>query len=357
MIFLKDKQMSIKKGGKTSIFCKRNTTAGVILAIFCLAPIATAQMDSLRAKIEQISIRSRGIVGVALEVIETGDTLTVNGNWHFPMQSVYKFPLALAVLHQVDEGKLSLEQKIHVSKSDLLPKTWSPPWDKYPEGNIDLSLKEIFTVTALQSDNNGCDILFRLMGGPEKVDQYIHGFGVAGIAIVVTEEEIRKEWSVQYGNWSTPSAHLQLLKMFHRRSILSQQSTDFLRQIIVKTTTGPRRLKGLLPPDAIVAHKTGSSGANNQGVTAATNDVGILTLPDGRHLAIVVFVSDALAEEPILENVIAKITKAAWMHLRRSVWLCHSRQERREYGSIYFIPPRDQRWRTHSEDGLPSSIV
>ena len=296
----------------TSIFCKWKTTAGVILAIFCFSSIATAQVDSLRAKIEQISIRSRGIVGVALEVIETGDTLTVNGNWHFPMQSVYKFPLALAVLHQVDEGKLSLEQKIHISKSDLLPNTWSPLRDKYPEGNFDLSLEEILTVTASQSDNNGCDILFRLMGGPKNVDQYIHGFGITGIAIVATEEEMHKEWNVQYGNWSTPSANLQLLKMFHRRSILSRQSTDFLRQIMVKTTTGQRRLKGLLPPDAIVAHKTGSSGPNNHGVTAATNDVGILTLPDGRHLAIVVFVSDALAEEPILEGIIAEIAKAAW---------------------------------------------
>ena len=296
----------------TSIFCKRKTTAGVILAVFCLSSIATAQMDSLRAKIEQISIRSRGIVGVALEVIETGDTLTVNGNWHFPMQSVYKLPLALAVLHQVDEGKLSLEQKIHVSKSDLLPNTWSPLRDKYPEGNIDLSLEEILTVTVAQSDNNGCDILFRLMGGPKNVDKYIHGLGVIGIAVAATEEEMHMDWNVQYNNWSTPSAHLQLLKLFHRQAILSRQNTNFLRQIMVKTTTGQRRIKGLLPPNAIVAHKTGSSGANDHGVTGATNDVGIVTLPNERHLAIVVFVSNASAEEPILEGIIAEIAKAAW---------------------------------------------
>ena len=295
-----------------SVFYKRKTITAVVLAVCCLVFIAQAQTDSLRVKIEQISIDTRGIVGVGIEVIETGDTLTVNGNLHFPMQSVYKFPLALVVLHQVDEGRLSLRQNIHVSKSDLLPNTWSPLRDKYPEGNIDLSLEEILTVTVAQSDNNGCDILFRLVGGPKNVDKYIHGLGVSGIAIASMEEEMHRDWNVQYTNWSTPSAHLQLLKLFHSQSILSRQGTDFLRQIMVKTTTGPQRIKGLLPPDAIVVHKTGSSGANDQGITAATNDVGIVTLPDGRHLAIVVFVSDALAQEPILENVIAKIAKAAW---------------------------------------------
>jgi beta-lactamase class A len=254
---------------------------------------------------------------VGIELIETGDTLTVNGNRHFPMQSVYKFPLALAFLHQVDEGKLSLEQKIHISKSELLPNTWSPLRDKYPNGNVDLCLDEILIATVSQSDNNGCDILFRLVGGPKSVNEYIHSLGVKGIAIAATH----REWSVQYSNWSTPSAHLQILKIFHGQAILSQQSTDFLRQIMVKTSTGPRRIKGLLPADAIVAHKTGSSGANDKGVSAATNDVGIVTLPDGRHLSMVVFVSDALAEEPILEGVIAEIAKAAWdaFAVKRSV--------------------------------------
>ncbi len=70
-------------------------------------------------------------------------------------------------------------------------------------------------------------------------------------------------------------------------------------------------MKGLLPEGTIVAHKTGTSGTR-KGITAATNDIGIITLPNKRHLAIAVFVSDSPADEATRERVIAKIARAAW---------------------------------------------
>lgn len=76
-------------------------------------------------------------------------------------------------------------------------------------------------------------------------------------------------------------------------------------------TTALKRIKGLLPNGTVVAHKTGTSSTVN-GVTAATNDVGLVTLPNGQHLAIAVFVSDSQATDVIREEVIAKVARAAW---------------------------------------------
>ncbi|MEG1615469.1 MAG: serine hydrolase [Bacteroidales bacterium] len=42
-------------------------------------------------------------------------------------------------------------------------------------------------------------------------------------------------------------------------------------------------IKQKLPQNAVIAHKTGSSGKNEHGITAATNDVGIMIAPNG-HL-------------------------------------------------------------------------
>ena len=67
----------------------------------------------------------------------------------------------------------------------------------------------------------------------------------------------------------------------------------------------------MLPDGTVVAHKTGTSQTVN-GVTAATNDVGLVTLPNGQHLAIAVFVSDSTANDTIREEVIAKVARAAW---------------------------------------------
>jgi beta-lactamase class A len=283
-----------------------------IFLIHLVPSTAPAQMDSLRITIEHIVGSVEGKIGVALQGLENNDTLTIDGNGKYPMQSVYKFPLALAVLSQVDKGTLSLDQQIHIRKSDLLPNTWSPLREKYPNGNINVRLDELLTYTVSESDNNGCDILFRLVGGTDKVDRYIHNLGITNIAIAATEEEMHKSWDVQYTNWSSPAAMCRLLHMFYQDSILSSRSQKFLWNAMEKTGTGPGRIKGLLPAGTIVAHKTGLSGANDHGNAAATNDVGIVTLPNGTHFALVVFVSDSPADEKTRDSVIARIAKAAW---------------------------------------------
>ncbi len=288
----------------------RATAAIVFLALGHAG--ASAQLESSRGRITEIAAGIQARVGVAVVDIETGDTLTVDGSGRYPMQSVYKFPLALAVLQRVDSGTLSLDRKVHVAKSDLRPDTWSPMRKKYPEGNVDIPLAEVIWYTVSLSDNNGCDILFRMMGGPDSVQTHIHAVGVTEIGIVSTEEEMQREESLQYRNWCSPAAMGLLLRKFYRGEVLSDSSTSFLRRIMEETTTGPRRIRGMLPEGTVVAHKTGSSGVDYKGLVAATNDVGVVTLPSGRRVAIAVFVSDARSEEKACEDVIARTARAVW---------------------------------------------
>ena len=271
-----------------------------------------AQNSVLREKINKISQAKRAIVGVGIMDFENGDTLTFNGKRHFPMQSVFKFHLALAVLNEVDKGKLALNQAIFVSKSDLIPNLYSPMREKYPEGNINLPLSEIIKYTVSQSDNSGCDILFKLIGGTEKANKYIHKLGIKDVEILDPEVRIQNDWTLQYRNYSTPFAAIQLLQKFHKQHILSKSSQDFLYKIMTETTTGLNKIKGLLPREAIVAHKTGFSGKNKEGLTGATNDIGIITLPNGKQFAIAIFVSDSMEDEITNDKMIAEIALAVW---------------------------------------------
>ena len=271
-----------------------------------------AQKALLRQKINQIAQTAKGKVGVAVLGLEDKDTLTYNGYSHMPMQSVFKFPLALAILDQVDKGKFTLSQKIHLTKKDMVPNTMSPLKDKYPNGNVDIPLSEILEYTVAKSDNNGCDVLFRLIGGPKKVDQYIHSLGVKGISIVATEEAMHQNWNTQFTNWCEPVALTQLLEVIYQGKHLSKSSKDFLKTLMTKTTTGLNRIKGMLPKETIVTHKTGTSDTNDKGVTAATNDAGIVTLPNGKHFAIVVLVTNSPEKEAVREGIIARITKTVW---------------------------------------------
>ncbi len=251
-------------------------------------------------------------VGIAFLHIEEGDSLTIGESLQYPMQSVYKFHLALNVLKLVDQGQLKLNQKIIVKKSDLLPKTWSPMRDQYPEGNVALTLAEILEFTVSKSDNNACDLLFRLLGGPDKVNQFIHKLGIEKTNIAFNEDEMHRSFAAQFSNWTTPYTTVKLLKALFEGQLLSKTSTHFLMQALIDSPTGPKRIKGLLPEGTTVAHKTGTSGANDDGEISAVNDVGIVTLPNGKHIALAIFVSRAKETEAECEKIIADISKMIW---------------------------------------------
>ncbi len=279
--------------------------------ILLLAAFASS-LQGLDKQMEQLARPANGHVGAAVLIVETGELAAFHGDEHFPMQSVYKLPIGMAVLEQVDHGTLKLEQKVRVAASDLVPAGLrSPIRDKHPRGEVDLSVRELLRYMLVDSDGTASDVLLRLAGGPERVTKYLRELGVEGIVVATSEQEMARDVSVQYRNWATPAAMTDLLRKLYEGRGLSKQSQVLLLQFMIETGTGPRRLKGLLPAGTVVAHKTGTSGTVN-GLTHATNDVGLITLPDGRHLAVAVFVSDAKANEAVRERVIAEIALAAW---------------------------------------------
>lgn len=283
----------------------------ILLLVILLLPQFSKAQDSLKSQIIQIAKQSKGIVGVSIQGIETRDTLNYNGNSRLVMHSVMKFPIAMTVLNLVDKGKYKLDQKMKVGKGDMHPNTWSPLRDKYPDG-AEITLGELLSYMVSQSDNNACDFILKKLGGTQTVMDYLQGLGIKGINIVASEGDMAKAWEVQYTNWCKPVEVAHLLDMFYSGKVLSKSSNDFLLKIMTETTTGPKRLKGLLPADAVVAHKTGTSATNDEGLSPATNDVGIITLPNGKHLAIAVFVCNSKADDATRELVIAQIAKAAW---------------------------------------------
>ena len=278
--------------------------------LFVLSASLSHAQDLL-GQIRSIEPEAKGIVGVSIIGLESRDTLNYNAHSRLVMHSVMKFPIAMTVLHLVDKGKYKLDQKMKVRKSDLRPNTWSPLRDKFPDG-AEVELGDLLGYMVSQSDNDACDYLLKKLGGPQVVENYIKSLGVSGIAVRASEEEMAQSWEVQYTNWCKAADVVQLLDIFYQGKALSKTSNDFLMKVMVATTTGPKRLKGLLPADAVVAHKTGTSPTNSEGLSPATNDVGIITLPNGKHIAIAVLVCNSKANEAARDAVIAKIAKAAW---------------------------------------------
>ena len=273
---------------------------------------------TLQQQVQAIVSGKNALVGVEIVGPDGKAIVSLNSEQHYPMQSVFKFHIALVVLSEIDKGKLALDQPIKIQKEELLPGLYSPLREKYPNGGT-LPLSKILSYTVSLSDNVGCDVLLRLVGGPNVVEDYFKKNIGHAISIKLNEEQQQGDWELQFQNWTTPQAANETLATFYynKPQLLSKKSHDFLWQLMRETETGPRRIKGLLPKNTVVAHKTGTSGVNKKGMMAAVNDIGVVFLPNGKPFFISVFVTNTTENEVANEKIIAAITKAAWDHFTK----------------------------------------
>lgn len=288
------------------------TSPLLLCCLLLFARSVNAQQDSLYSTIKTIAGAAKGRVSVSVIDIENSVRFDYYGDEPCVMQSVFKFPIALAILDRIDKGEFSLQHKIHITPKEMTKYTWSPMRDSFPDGNVNITFEKLLRYMVSQSDNIACDVLLHHLGKPKTVEKYIRKFGIEDFSIKYNEAGMHKKWNNQYKNWCTPKEMAKLLQLFYQGKIISKPNTEFLYQLMAETTTGQNRLVNLLPAGTIVAHKTGSSDTDSKGMSAAVNDVGIITLPNGKHIAIAVFVNDAYAPYEILESVIAQIGKAVY---------------------------------------------
>lgn len=273
--------------------------------------IHAQSIERLRKEIQQIIASKNATVGISIKNIEDKDTLSINGNSMMPMMSVFKFHIALAVLDQVDKGKLKLNQKFFIKKEDLLPGTWSPIQEEFPNGNIDLTLDQLLKYTVSHSDNNGCDILLRILGGTEPVQKFINQQGIKDFIIQVNEQQM-SNWDNLYLNVTTPIATTALLEKFYNGKVLKENTSQYLYQIMTETSRGLTWMKAGLPDHTELAHRTGISSTNENKLRAAMNDVGIFKLPNGKHIILSVYLKNITEERTDTEKLIADIARATY---------------------------------------------
>ena len=175
----------------------------ILAALLALPKIASGQKAYGRDLIGQIRERCEhfdGKIGVGVLGLNFQDRQLYNDT-AFPMQSVYKFPLAIYTLSQVDGGRLRLDQPVPIVRTKLEQNTWSPMLSDFKKDTFSLTLSQLLLYSVSKSDNNACDILFKLAGGTKPVHEYFVDLGISQMAIGATEAEMHANWNTQYTNW------------------------------------------------------------------------------------------------------------------------------------------------------------
>jgi beta-lactamase class A len=234
-----------------------------LLALFA-QPVAAASSPSLTDLEQQLSslvANKSADVGIAALDLNTGETVSIKGNTPFPMASTVKVAIAALYLAQVDHGRRSLDDRIN-----------------------GVSARSLMARMLIHSDNRATDILLKDLGGPGAVHDWLADNGLSGLRVDRTIAQLlgskRDLWDRR--DSSTPVAMVELLKRIYKAELIKPESRDYLLDLMAQCQTGKNRMKALLPWGTPVEHKTGT-------LDGLTDDVGFITLPDGRRVAVAIF--------------------------------------------------------------------
>jgi beta-lactamase class A len=298
------------------------------------------RLEVLKDEVAHIAPLAKGDVAASIKPIGGEPTPLLNGDRMSSMASVFKLSVALKTLHDVESGKHGLDDLV-----ELLPEDYSlhAILDVHlPFPGSKISYRNLIWTMIVDSDNTAADALMREAGGPKAVEDYIHSLGVTDIRIDRHTKELgyqhfdaknMEELNAKFTEagkdpytmeafWTgpseafeadprdraTPNAIVVLVDKLVRGQILDEELTEFLTSTMEKTTTGLKRLRGMLPPGTVVGDKTGTIGGT-------TNDVGFIELPDGRKFAIAVFINSSRAPMEPREQTIAQIARSAYDYL------------------------------------------
>ena len=242
-------------------------------------------------------------IGVAVVHVESGRMVDFEGSKRLPLYSVYKLPVAITVLKEVEQKNLSLDKKVRVTPDDVAPGSqfnaglWRQPVEK--------TVAELLEFSIVRSDNTSSDKLLQLIGGPAAVSERMRGYGFSNIDIKYSSREFAANRDKP--NQATAADLAQLLANLQKGELLQQPQFSLLFGFMERARTGgERRLRANLPAGTQVAEKTGTGDST-------TNDVGLITLPEGKgHLAIAVLINSAKPSTEAHEKLTAELARVAY---------------------------------------------
>ncbi len=326
---------------------QRTRRGGLFLAILAVtgsalvAASSPAGLERLQVQMSRAAADARGEVGVAVKHLESGTELAINGDQPFPMASTFKLPVLIELYAKVKAGQLGWDQMIdigvtdlHLGSGDLAPLI-DPPGAR-------LSLHNVANLMMMISDNSAADICLAA-AGVRDVNARLAALGIQGIRVDRSCQELildyggqdtdhlknrtlkelrdvmprgprseEQRWAAddRYAadprDTATPRAFVALLEKIWRGEAIDRASSDAILETMKRCRTGAGRIRGLLPPDTEVMHKTGSIGG-------VLDDVGIITLPNkAGHVAIAIMTKRTRATSEQVEKAMADIARSAY---------------------------------------------
>jgi beta-lactamase class A len=272
-------------------------------------PAPRSISPAFEAQLATLASAHKGRIGVAALDLTSGRSVAVLGDQPFPLASTSKLAIVATFLDGVDQGRFHL--------TDEFPLILPLPSKKFQGASAPVRQGQLVTAQRLielaitRSSNPATDALLAAIGGPQSVGHWLRKVGLNGIrldrdiaTLVRDDGAINPATTIDSRDSTTPMAMVHLLAGLYQGDWLSSDSRDVLLGAMNRCQTGIRRMKALLPGDALIGHKTGT-------LANTSSDVGIIRASDGRTVAVAIYVTGQ-GGKPGRENRIAQISRAIY---------------------------------------------
>lgn len=292
--------------------------------------------------IQSLGRNFNGHVGIAVKRIDADWTVSYNGDRLFPQQSVSKLWVAMNLLDNVDRGKLSLNDSVTLTRSDLTL-FHQPTAAMIGKQGWTTTVSDLLHRAMTQSDNTANDALLRRGGGPEAVRGFLARRFIRDIRFGPGERLLQSAtaglaWNPSYSqgrnfytaranlpksvrekaldayladppDGAAPNSIVAALAKLKKGEMLSPTSTQYLLGVMKEARTGPQRIKGGVPPGWSYLHKTGT-GQDLAPRSTGFNDIGIMTAPDGTSYAVAVMIGETTLPIPSRWDLMQSVARA-----------------------------------------------
>lgn len=280
-----------------------------ILGVLFIMPSSVLDSE-LEDRFQDIDEDFSGNVGVYVKDLKSDETVNYNADRDWYLASTIKIPVAIALLQKVEEGDLSLDEKLVLEESDFVDGSGDL---QNQQPGTEYTILELIENMIKDSDSTATDMLIRLLGEEEFNEQIRQNMVSEGFHPITTILQVRydaygqlhekasnlsnidyhelkefsplssrlEEFTKRIGanrselkqgsivdafeayyeskkNSGTLQAMGSLIEKLTEGELLNEEHTDLLVGIMKETSTGDTRIKAGLPEKTIFAHKTGT---------------------------------------------------------------------------------------------------
>jgi beta-lactamase class A len=219
---------------------------------------ATADTAALRASITRLVDAHQGTVGVSVRNLATGESLSIRGDETFPTQSTIKVSLLVALLDEVQKGRVRLDERTGLIDRDKVGGTGVL---RFMSSGTMPTMADLAWLMITLSDNTATNLLL------DKIDARTVGVKMEALGLPHTKihsKTFRRETSIApdssklYGlGVTTPNEMVQLFALLQAGRAVSP-ALDSQAMRMLAANQDDAMMTRWLPGNVRVANKTGT---------------------------------------------------------------------------------------------------